>query len=655
MLKSSRLFAFLFLLYGFTSYSQFKDKNVLMTIDGETVLVDEFLRVYNKNLDMVQDENQKDKAAYLELFVNYKLKTKEAMEQDLHKNPEFQKELSGYEEQLSQNYLYEQEITESLIREAYDRMQEEVNANHILIMLEPNATPEDTLVAYNKIKNIRDEALRGEDFEELAKKHSEEPNAAERGGALGYFKGFGMVYPFENAAYNTPKGQISDIVRTQFGYHILKVNDRRPVPAEVTVAHIMISTRNELSEEEAKQRIEEIHQRVKQGEDFEELARQFSEDPGSSQKGGVLNRFGSGRLNSPDFEQAAFALQNPGEVSEPVKTDFGWHIIKLIERHERTGFEDSKQDILKRIKSSDRSKVIVASINDRIKEKYGFTVVESPLPFFNTFVTDSILKRKWDYSPEEQKLKNTLFKIGDQEYTFGDFASFLKEKQKRGRVFKDKEELLKNYYDEFELETLKDFFKLTLKEENQEYAALLSEYRDGLLIYELMQQSIWEPSKNDSLGLVNFFEKNKDKYRWETRIEGVIASTGNENIAGQIKKLLESGASQSEIRNKFNTEDSVQVIFTEGVYEMGNSILPADFKPEKGVSKVFSLSDNKNNTNNSQFIVIQVDKVIPPATKSLQTVRGKVINDYQSYLESEWMKELRTKYQVKINKKAISK
>lgn len=654
MFKLSRLFVFFFLLYGVTSHSQLKDKNVLLTIDDEPVFVEEFLRVYNKNLDMVQDENQKDKAAYLDLFINYKLKTKEAIAQNLHKKPEFQKEFAGYEEQLSQNYLYEQEITESLIREAYDRLQEEVNANHILIMVEPNASVEDTLAAYTKISDIRKKAVRGDDFEELAKKYSEEPNAEERAGALGYFKAFGMVYPFENAAYNTPKGQISEIVKTQFGYHILKVNDRRSVPEEVTVAHIMISTRGEMSEEEAKQRIEEINQKVKQGEDFEELARQFSEDPGSSQKGGVLNRFGSGRLNSPDFEQAAFALQQSGEVSEPVKTDFGWHIIKLIERHERSSFEDSKEDILKRIKSSDRSKVIMSSINNRIKEKYGFTVVENPLPFFNTFVTDSVLKRKWDYSTDEQKLKSTLFKIGKKEYTFADFATFIKEKQKRGRAFQDKEELLKVYYDDFELETLKDFFKITLQEENEEYAALLSEYRDGLLIFELMQNNIWEPSKNDSLGLESFFERNKDKYRWQTRVEALVASTGNENIAGQIKNLLESGASQSEIRNKFNTDDAVEVIFTEGVYEKGHPILPAEFKPEKGVSKVFSLLPEKNN-NSSQYVVIQVDKVLPPTTKSLQNVKGKVINDYQAHLETAWMKELRSKFKVKVNKKALSK
>lgn len=653
MLRLNMLFVCFFLGFTITSLAQFQDKNTLLTIDGEPVYVDEFLRVYNKNLEMVQDENQKDKMAYLDLFINYKLKTKEAITQNLHKNPEFQKEFSGYEEQLSQNYLYEQEITESLIKEAYDRMQEEINANHILIRVEPNASPEDTLAAYIKIKEIREKALQDEDFEALAKEYSEEPNAAERAGALGYFTGFGMVYPFENAAYNTPKGQVSDIVKTQYGYHILKVNDRRPLPREVTVAHIMISTRNEMSEEEAKKRVEEIHQKVKQGEDFEELARQFSEDLGSSQKGGALNRFGSGRLNSPDFEQASFSLKNKGEVSEPVKTDFGWHIIKLIERHDRESYEESKQEILKRIKSSDRAKVIVASINDRIKEKYGFTVVENPLPFFNTFVTDSILKRKWDYSPGEKKLKSTLFKIGVKEYTFGDFASYIKERQKRARAFQDKEELLKAYYDEFELEMLKDFFKITLKEENKDYAALLSEYRDGLLIYELMQKNIWEPSKNDTLGLQAFFDKNKENYKWETRVEALIASTASEDIADQIKKLLESGTAQSDIRNKFNTEGSVQVIFTEGLYELGNSLLPADFKAKEGVSKVFSLSDDKN-TKSSQFIVIQVTKVLPPTTKSLHTVKGKVINDYQVHLETEWMKELRGKYNVKVNRKAIN-
>lgn len=635
-------------------YSQFKDKEVLLTLNEEPVYVDEFLRVYNKNIEMVQDESQKDKMAYLELFINYKLKVQEAFAQKLHQNPTFVKELNSYKDQLAKNYLYDQNITEELMLEAYERMQEEVNANHILIRLDLNSTPKDTLEAYKKIVEIREKALSGEDFVELAKQYSEEPNADERGGALGYFKGMGMVYPFETAAYNTPMGEISEIIRTQYGYHILKVNDRRTVPNEVTVAHIMIANNQGKEEEEALKRINEILNRVQQGEDFGDLARQFSEDPNTARKDGVLNRFGSGRLNAPAFEQAAFELKNPGDITEPVKTDFGWHIIKLIERHPKESYEEAKEELLRRVKNSDRSKIIVTSVNERIKEKYNFEEVENPLPFFNTFVSDSIMKRKWKKTSHPEKLNAVAFKIGNKETTFSDFSDFIENYQKSGPVSTQKELQLTKYYEDFLDQKLDEFFKLSLEEENPEYANLVNEYRDGLLIYDLMQKNIWEKSKNDSLGLENYFNNHKQNYKWNTRIKGLMASTSSRDIANQIKSMFEKGNTEEEIKSAFNTEEVVKVILTQGTFEMGNSILPDSFEAKTGVSKVYNISSNKN-TNDTQFIVINTTEVIPSGFKEFNEVRGKVMSAYQNELESKWMEELREKYKFKVNKKALKK
>lgn len=652
-MKLSSFFVIVFIAFSTVSFSQTTDKQILLTIDDEPVYLDEFLRVYEKNLDMVQDQSQKSKKSYLDLFVNYKLKTKEAFKQELHKQTSFIKELNSYKDQLAQNYLYEQKITEELILEGYERLQEEVSANHILIRVTRDARPKDTLAAYNKIKNLLQRARGGEDFVELAKKYSEEPNADERGGSLGYFKGFGMVYPFESAAYNTPVGEVSDIIRTQYGYHILKVNDRRDVPEEVTVAHIMISIKDGDADEDSKNRLEDILKRARQGEDFGDLARQFSEDPGTSKNGGKLNRFGSGRLNAPNFEQAAFDLENPGDVTNPVKTDFGWHIIQLIERHPVETFEASRDELLRRVKSSDRSKVVIASVNERIKEKYNFEVIENPLPFFNSFVTDSILKRKWENPGNHAKLNTTAFRIGDINYTFGDFANYIEARQKRSRVYQARDLQLQDYYKEFEDEKLDEFYKISLELENPEYSNLVSEYRNGLLIYDLMQNTIWEPSKADTIGMKQFFDNNKDSYTWKTRIDGLIASTADKKIANQIKKMFTENASEEEIKNKFNTDDVVHVILTQGVYEMENSILPSNFKASKGVSKVYEVSTNSS-TNSAQYIVVKVENVIPQSYKNLDEVRGKVMSDYQSYLEQKWMEELHKKYEVKINKSLIN-
>ncbi|GGD84103.1 peptidylprolyl isomerase [Planktosalinus lacus] len=653
-MKINRYFLFLLLVISTFSYSQQLDKNVLLTLDDEPVLVDEFLRVYHKNIEMVQDEDQKGKEAYLDLFVNYKLKTKEAFDQELDKNPEFQKELNTYKNQLSQNYLFQQEITEELIQEAYDRLTEEVNANHILIRVTPDATPKDTLIAYEKITEILQKARAGEDFETLARTYSEEPKAEERAGALGYFKGFGMVYPFENVAYNTKVGEVSDILRTQYGYHILKVNDRRPVPNEITVAHIMISTRNDVTDEEAKKRLDEILNRINQGEDFGDLAKQFSEDPGSKNNGGKLTRFGSGKLNSSEFETVAFALENPGDISQPVKTNFGWHIIKLIERHPIESLEEQREELLRRIKNTDRSKIVVKAVNDRIKQKYNFKKSETPLAFFNTFVTDSVLKRKWEFTEDHPKLKETIFEIGDVAYTFSDFASYIEKRQKSSRIFKQKELQLASYYDEFEEEKLNEFYKIHLEQENPEYANLITEYRDGLLIFELMQKNIWEPSKEDSLGLEKFYQSNKTNYKWNKRVKALMASTANADYAAQIQSLLENNKTEEEIKEALNSGEQTNVIFKYDLFELGNSVLPENFEFKEGVSKVYDIGSD-DHTNSSQFIVFKVDEVFPETHKKLDEIRGKVMSDYQNHLEEQWMQELREKYNVKINKKAVKK
>jgi len=648
-LKPYTLYFFLFFIT--CTFSQKKSKETLLTIDGQEVSVNEFLSVYNKNLDMVQDENQKDKEAYLDLFINYKLKTKEAYAQGLHTSPTFIKEFGGYQKQLSENYLYEQDVTEDLIKEAYARSYQEVNANHILILVSQDAKPQDTLIAYTKIKDILAKAKSGQDFEELARTYSEEPNAKETAGNLGYFKGFSMVYPFENAAYATPVGEISDILRTTFGYHILKVNNKREVPNEVTTAHIMISTSAEHSEEEAEKRINDIYKKVRQGEDFGALAIQFSEDSSTSKNNGELARFGSGRLNAPEFEKAAFALKNPGDYSEPVKTAYGWHIIKLIERHPKQTFEESKPELYKKVKSNERSKIVIETVNQRIKDKYGFNRDRNALAFFNTYVTDSILKRKWVYE-NHPTLKTTLFTIGYNKYTYDDFAKFIEQRQTKSKVFQDKDMLLNIYYEDFEGEKLMHFFTENLEKDNEEYASLIAEYRNGLLIYDLMQKNIWEPSKNDTLGLNTYFNANRENYRWKSRVKASIGATADPQVARQIQQMMQSGKSNDEITATLNTHDKVQAIMTTGVYEPDHQALPENFTPKKGISEVYAPTGNKD-TKIRQYIVVDVEEILPAAPKTLEEVKGKVASDFQTHLEAEWMKELREKYVVKVNKKAL--
>ncbi len=627
-----------------TVFSQNK-KEVLMTIDGKPVYANEFKRVYLKNLDLVQDESQKDIDGYLQLFIDYKLKIAEAETQGLDKESTYKSEYSKYRDQLSRNYLFEDKVTEELAKEAYERGKEDINASHILIRVDYESVPQDTLAAYNKIKSIRDRAVKGEDFAQLAKTYSEEPGAKETGGNLGYFTVFNMVYPFENAAYNTKVGEISKIVRTTFGYHILKVNDRRSKMPKIAVSHIMISDKKGARTFNPEERINELYTMLKQGESFESLAKQFSDDKNSAVKGGKLNAFTKGDLRAPEFENAAYELKNIGDISKPVKTDFGWHIIRLDEKLPEESFEQQKESLEKRVTEGDRSKIVTNAINNKIKEKYGFKKGESFLPYFDTYVTDDVLKRKWIMNPIPNDKEKTLFTIGDKKLGYTDFAKFIAGRQKTTRPYKQKEALLVDLYDEFETENLKDYFKEHLEDENEDYAAILTEYRDGLLIFDVMNKNIWQKAKNDSLGLQEYYNKTKQDYQWKQRVDAEIYSATSEMLAQQIQKMLAEGKTAEEIKTALNTDDKVNVLITPGLFEVDQRELPEGLEIKEGVSKVYP--------NNDSFEVVNIKAILAPGEKSLDEVKGKVLSNYQNDIEAKWMQELHSKYKVEVDKKAL--
>jgi peptidyl-prolyl cis-trans isomerase SurA len=367
--------------FVFTAYSQ-SQKDVILTIENTPVYKQEFLRVYKKNLDLVKDASQKSVDGYLDLFVDYKLKVQEAYAQKLDQGKAYKKEFEKYRAQLSRNYLFEQKIEEDMAREAYERSKEQINAQHVLIMVGYDALPQDTLQAYNKATEVMQKAKNGEDFTDLVLQYSEEPNTKEQNGNLGYFSAFSMLYPFENAAYNTKVGAISDITRTSYGYHVIKVLDRRPTGNEITVSHIMVSNKNKDPKFDPQVRINELYQLLNQGQKFEDLAKQFSEDKNSGVSGGKLKPFTRGKLRAPKFETAAFKLTTPGDISMPVSSAFGWHIIRLEAISESKTFEQQRDRLLAQGNRGERLLAVTSEIRSNIKDKYGYTNDASYASFF---------------------------------------------------------------------------------------------------------------------------------------------------------------------------------------------------------------------------------------------------------------------------------
>ena len=417
----SFFFAFVFV----STLLQAQDKDVLFTIDKGPVYASEFIRVYNKNLDLVKDESQKDIDGYLTLFINYKLKLQEAKRLELDKKPGYLREFESYKKQLAANYLVDNKVTDALVEEAHSRLQTEVDASHVLVRIEENASPKDTLAAYNKIVKLRERVIK-EGYKKVQKEvHNGQTIFAED---LGYFSAFKMVYPFENAAFNTKVGEVSQPFRTRFGYHVVAVFNKREARGEVSVAHIMIKTEKE-SNKESETKINEIYKRIQQGEAFDALAKQLSDDKSTASKGGVLKPFSSGEISAPEFEKVAFELEKKDDVSKPFKTQFGWHIVKLKDKKGIASLMEMKPQLESKIKRDARSKVINDSRVKALKAKYTITENTTDLNYFKGIVSSEYFNNKWSL-PSNFETEKLFIKIQDKIITYSEFGLFLIKNQR---------------------------------------------------------------------------------------------------------------------------------------------------------------------------------------------------------------------------------
>jgi len=621
--------------------AQNKPKEVLFTIDDKPYYTDEFERVYKKNLDLVKDESQKDLNQYLELFVGYKLKVNKANKLGLQNNDKYKNELKSYRTQLSKNYTSDSKVTAELVNEGYERMKKEIKASHILILADENASPEDTLKAYNKIVDIRKRIMAGEDFEKLASELSEDPSAKENKGNLGYFTSFRMVYAFETAAYNTPKGQVSKPVRTRFGYHLIKVNDVRDNRGEISVSHIMIMNPKEGEDtSRAENTIKDIYKKIQQGESFEELAKQFSEDKSSSTKGGLLNKFGSGQLSSEIFENMAFSLSKENPISQPIQSEYGWHIIKFNEKFPLKTLDESKKELETKIGRDDRSRIITNTLTEKLRKKYTVKRNEKVYAAISKLVTNDFYDSKWEFT-EDDKTKATLLTLDKKDISGTAFLTYVKSQQKAGMALKPVNKLVDLLYSKFVDDQLNTYYNDNLETEFPEFSNVMDEYRDGLLLFDLMEKEIWDRSKTDTLGLKAFYETQKDKHKWKTRLNILVASSTNADMIKKAQGMLKKGKSIQEIKDKLNTKEVINIMFSENTLEVGDANIPKDTKPEVGLSDVTQKGE--------YYYVTRVNKVIPETNKTFEECKGKIVNEYQQYLEQNWVTELKKEFKVAVD------
>ena len=622
------------------SNAQITENDILLTISGEPVSANEFMRVYNKNLNLVQDDSQKEVDSYLELFVNYKLKLAEAKALRYDKDPAYINEFMSYKNQLIQTYLTDKNVTDDLVREAYYRTENEVKAQHILVLLDEVET--DTLAAYSKIEAYRERFL-NEDFESLKKElHNGKSVFVED---LGYFSAFKMVYNFESVAYATKVGSVSQPFRTRFGFHVVKVLDKRKSKGQVSVAHIMIANTQKDTTLVAKDRIQELHRLLLQGEDFGELAKQFSDDKSSSIRGGELKPFKSGQINSEIFETTAFELSPSNPISIPIQTQFGWHILKYINRKQVQSFEELQSELESRVGKDSRSQLVKAKMLEQLLAEYQIETPNSNLAKFESNLNYNTSKNVWEL-PSNFNKSQSFLNIKNQTHTYLDFLEFLNNNLKSIKKEWPTSVVVKKQYASFLEKSVFRYKEENLEKENKEFSYILNEYREGLLLFELMQDKIWEGAKNDSIGLQEFYNLNKQNYIWPDRIEGSVARSSKAKYIKRVRKYWAKNKSIKLIDEVLNKKQQ-NVIFSNGELELGHPTLPKSIPYKTGLSNVIK--------ENSNFYVINVTALKPTTLKTFEEAKGQLLADYQIVLESEWINDLRAKFKVVINQDVLAK
>ncbi|RMB57383.1 peptidylprolyl isomerase [Dokdonia sinensis] len=643
--RIKNLLSLSFLVIASISYGQ-QDSDILLTINEEKISVAEFKRVYLKNLNLVQDDSQKDVEGYLDLFIDYKIKIQEAYNQKLDEKETYQREMKGYRRQLVKNHLTDIEVTDKLVKEAYDRINEEVKARHILVRINDESNAADTLKAFNKIIEARKKIIDGDSFTSVAKRYSDDPSAKQNGGELGWFKAFKMVYPFETTAYNTPVGEISKPFRTRFGYHIVQPTERRKSAGEVAASHIMIALKQKDTTVDPEKRINEIYALLRQGEPFKSLAIKYSEDKKSGKKGGTLNKFSKGQLSSTTFENKVFALNKEGDYTEPFKTDFGWHIAKLEKRYPIGSYDQMKYELESKVKRDARARIISERLTDRLFEKYNVTIPNDLVSFFNAIVTDAVNQEKWKFDATLDGLDKIALTLNDTIYSYMDVGEFLERSQVRSKKYASTSEFVENKIASFfETKTLQ-YHEEHLEEQDPDFAGIITEYKEGLLLFDLMESTIWNRAKTDSLGLLKYYNKNSKNYQWDKRIDATVINTSDKAVAEQARQMLNDGQTVDQVTAALNEGTQINIIVTRRTFSVNDPSLPKRLNIALGISDVLGEKD---------YEVYQIHDILPAGVKALDEVKGQVATDFQKEVEEIWVKQLRDNAKIDINTKVLKK
>lgn len=620
---------------------------ILFTYGGHNAELDEFKRQFYKN-NPKESITQDTARYYLDLFINFKLKVQQAKDKGLDTVADFVAEMAQYKKQLAQPYMVDTSSTEALIEEVYQHLKEEVKVSHIMAAVGYDALPKDTLIAYNKAMSFL-KKLKNEPFDSVAAKNSDDPSAKINYGSLGYFTAFDMIYPFEKAAYNTKVGSIYGPFRTQFGYHVIKVYDRRKSRGKINASHIMLRLNEEASDEEilrAKQRADSIYAEIASGKaTFEQMVGEYSDDANSKSKGGEIGFIESTNRNYPEeFREAVFNLKKDGDYSKPIKTKFGFHILKRTEKVNLLPKDSLYADLKRKVSNpkDERYSVSKQAVINRIKKEYNFSQNLVALEAFKQKTDSTIIFGTWK-DANHQNLKGVLFTLGKTNYTGRDFSKFI-ELNQQTVLNKGKSMIIDALFNSFVDQKVWEYEENNLVNKFDKYRYLIQEYNDGILLFNLSEKRVWNKGITDTIGLREYYEANKSNYMWNDRVDAVIYECQSEEVCKKVYKWVKKGKADTTISRMAHKIHPLSLVVKNGKYQMEDHPVLSATKWKKGRKKVEV---------DGKFYVVVIKEVLKAQPKALSEIRGPLTSKYQNKLEKEWIEELKKKYPVSINQAVL--
>ena len=626
---------------------------VLFTVKANPVFVSEFKYIYAKSNQDKADFSEKSLRDYLDLYTNFKLKVQKARDMRLDTISSLKTELDGYKRQLSKSYLEDKEMTEKLVKDLYDRMQQDVDISHILVACDRSKSPKDTLAAYNRCLHLLKMIQKGADFNKIAADSSEDKSAKENQGNLGFVTAMlpDGYHEIERAVYSAKKGMLLGPIRSASGYHLIRVNGFRPARGEVEVSHILIR-KGDTDEKKARSqaKADSAWNALKAGGKWEEVCAKFTEDKATASKAGYIGFFGINRYQKA-FEDAAFSLANNGDFSAPIETSLGYHIIKRNSLRGIGKFEDLKRGLTERVKRDSRSEAARQAMIARVRKEAGYQEYSDVLKKWSDKQVDTVfLTFKW--KPDPAKPQTVLNRYGKEKaYTVADFEEYCarasRERMRGAGMFIG--ETIDKLYKAWTEETTMQYEEARLDQRYPEFKSLMREYEEGILLFEALKQNVWDKANADSVGLENYYRLNlSQKYKWDERavVTFYTLKTDDPKVLEDIRGYARNNNAEA-VQKKFNTPENEVFTVLERRYEKGKN------KDLGQLWKAGDMTDAKTDLTTKTASFLKIEEILPPTGKTLAEARGYAVADYQDFLESKWIEDLRKEYEVKVNEEVL--